>query len=113
MTRSLPMPVLVSVIGRDVLVPDSIVPKSIEVVLNDTAAPTPPRPLLRLVRDSTSGSIAGGGATGGSSGGASAGLAVALIGLFASAAAFLGGIVPVGGQPPAGTRLILKAERPG
>ena len=80
---------------------------------HDTAAPTPPRPLLRLVRDSASGSIAGGGATGGSSGGASAGLAVALIGLFASAAAFLGGIVPIGGQPPVGTRLILKAERPG
>jgi len=80
---------------------------------HDTAAPTPPRPLLRLVRDSASGGIAGGGATGGSSGGASAGLAVALIGLFASAAAFLGGIVPIGGQPPVGTRLILKAERPG
>jgi hypothetical protein len=78
-----------------------------------TAAPTPPRHLLPLGRDSASGSIAGGGVSGGSSGGASAGLAVALVGLLASAAACLGGIVPVGGQPPVGTRLILKAERPG
>jgi hypothetical protein len=78
-----------------------------------TATPTPPRHLLPLGRDSASGSIAGGGATGGSSGGASAGLAVALVGLLALAAACLGGIVPVGGQPPVGTRLILKTERPG
>jgi len=78
-----------------------------------TATPTPPRHLLPLDRDSSSGGIAGGGATGGSSGGASAGLAVALVGLLALAAACLGGIVPVGGQPPVGTRLILKTERPG
>ena len=78
-----------------------------------TAAPTPPRHLLPFDRDSSSGGIAGGGATGGSSGGASAGLAVALVGLLALAAACLGGIVPVGGQPPVGTRLILKTERPG
>jgi hypothetical protein len=98
--------------------PIRLAPQAVQVLKepasqHDTAASTPPRLLLPVVKDSASGSIAGGGATGGSSGGASAGLAVALVGLFASVAALLGGIVPVGGQPPAGTRLILKAERPG
>jgi hypothetical protein len=99
-------------------VPIRLVQQTVRVVKappsqHGTAAPTPPRHLLPLGRDGASGSIAGGGATGGSSGGASAGLAVALVGLLALAAACLGGIVPVGGQPPVGTRLILKTERPG
>jgi hypothetical protein len=99
-------------------VPIRLVQQTVRVVKapasqHDTAAPTAPRHLLPLVRDSASGSIPGGGLTGGSSGGASAGLAVALVGLFVLAVASLGGIVSLGGQPPVGTRLILKAERPG
>jgi hypothetical protein len=69
--------------------------------------------MLPPLKDDASGSIFGGGSAAGASGGASAGLVVALVALLVTAAACLGGIVPLGGQPPIGTRLILKTERPG
>jgi hypothetical protein len=69
--------------------------------------------MLPPIKDTASGSVVGGGAASGASGGASGGLVMALVALLVMAAACLGGIVPIGGPPAVGTKLILKTERPG